>query len=120
MLQKIGKFLYFRGVNRKTTIKKQLISGCLLAVFLFISIVKISHTHETIDATNFPNTIEHVETSSSCSICDYHFTKDADFEVPIFILAKPQTFLVTYTSYQSRITSSIGLNYADRGPPALS
>jgi len=100
------------------TIKRQLIAGCLLLVFSFIIAAKLFHSHETITTTNVSSHIEGVEKSSDCAVCDFHFSKDADAAYQyVFepVLPFNSTFLV---SFQSEDASSIGLSYADRGPPA--
>jgi hypothetical protein len=106
-------------VNPKTTIKQKLIAACLLAVFLVITVVKLFHSHEALDAVQFSSGIEQVEQSSDCSICDYHFTKDTDYSVVAFVSKSPELISLIQICYESRITSSIGLSYTDRGPPAL-
>ena len=91
----------------------------MLAVFLVITVVKLFHSHEALGAVNYSSGIEQVEKSSDCSICDYHFTKDSDYTVVEFATKTPEFISFIQICYESRITSSIGLSYADRGPPAL-
>jgi hypothetical protein len=112
-------FLYFRTVNPKTTIKQKLIAACLLAVFLVITVVKLLHSHEALGGSHYSLGIEQIEKNSDCSICDYHFTKDTDYSVVVFATKSPEFISVTSICYESRITSSIGFSYADRGPPAF-
>ena len=106
-------------MNPKATIKRKLIAACLLVVFLVITVVKLFHSHEASGAVNYSLDIQQIEKSSECSICDYHFTKDTDYSVVAFAPKSPEFISVTQICYESRITSSIGLSYADRGPPAL-
>jgi hypothetical protein len=106
-------------VRPKATIKRQLISASLLAVFLVITCVKLFHSHGALGETNYSMDIEHIEKNTDCSICDYHFTKDTDDSVETFASNNPEFICFTSICYESRITSSIGLSYADRGPPAL-
>lgn len=90
----------------------------LLMVFLFIHVAKAVHRHEG-TTTGFSFELK-VQKSSDCAICDYHLTKDADLHSAT--IAPAQNFCsagCTIISYQSRLTSSIGLSYSDRGPPAL-
>jgi hypothetical protein len=107
-------------VNSKASIKQKLIAACLLAVFLLITGAKLFHSHGALGAANYSLGIEQIEKSSDCSICDYHFTKDADFSVIKFAPESIHFISYIHICYESRITSSIGLSYADRGPPALS
>jgi hypothetical protein len=105
-------------VNKNVNIKRQLIAAGLLVVFLFITLTKIIHSHETNFTSESSSHVEQVVKSSHCSICDYHFTKDTDFQSTTFVLQKVEASCVSPVFYQSRITSSIGLSYSDRGPPA--
>ena len=87
-------------------------------VFLFIHLAKAVHTHEhTAKAFSVEQT---VQKSSDCPICDYHITKDADCQT---ILFSPGSDILSIcydcVAYKSRITTSVGLSYSDRGPPVL-
>ena len=90
----------------------------LLMAFLFIHVAKAVHRHEN-TALAFSFDLK-VQKSSDCAICDYHITKDAD--LPLVSFSSTQHTLPAYytvNAYQSRLTSSIGLSYTDRGPPAV-
>jgi hypothetical protein len=107
-------------VNKNATIQKQVTAFFLLAVFLFIHAAKVLHSHESNAASCQEwNATTLLEKSSHCSICDYHFTKDAHNDVVQIVLTPKQQPSLYFISYQSRKTSSIGLNYADRGPPVI-
>ncbi len=87
-------------------------------VFLFIHVAKAVHKHADV-ATGFAFGLK-VEKTNDCPICDYHITKDADWHT--VVCSPAPLVLTTYThiiAYQSRITSSIGCSYTDRGPPVL-
>jgi hypothetical protein len=102
----------------KTTIKQKLIAGCLLALFLFITISKLLHSHDALSDAQVSG-IEKVEAKSACPVCDYHLAKDVAFETTTFPLEKLQAPSSHFIFYQTRGSSSIGLSYADRGPPSL-
>jgi hypothetical protein len=106
-------------VNKKAIIQKQLTAFFLLVVFLFIHAVKVLHAHERNTSTCQEWSVSKVVEKGHCSICDYHFTKDAHNDFIIIELFHKQLPTLYFISYQSRKTSSIGLNYADRGPPAI-
>ncbi|HYE56199.1 MAG TPA: hypothetical protein VD996_15225 [Chitinophagaceae bacterium] len=105
-------------MHENTTIR-QLIAACLLAVFLFITLIKLFHSHETYPAS-VSASVEQVEKKADCAICDYHFTKDTDHQILSFYGTAQQPATIFCISYTSRTASSVGLSYSDRGPPALS
>lgn len=87
-------------------------------VFLFIHVAKAIHKHERPGIT-FSFQLK-VQKSSDCPICDYHIAKDGDLPVVLFSPAQnmlPGCYQII--PYQSQLISSIGLSYADRGPPVL-
>jgi hypothetical protein len=105
-------------VKRNYTILQKLLAFLLLMVFLFIHVAKAVHRHEP-TTTGFSFELK-VQKSSDCAICDYHLAKDADLHTAT--IEPTQNVLSAYcnmVAYQSRLTSSIGLSYSDRGPPAL-
>jgi hypothetical protein len=106
-------------VLKNVNIKKQFIAAGLLVVFMFITVVKLFHSHDTHFAPHSSSHLEQVVKDADCSICDYHFTKDTDFQNATFASQMAEVPRVVPVFYQSRTTSSVGLNYADRGPPAL-
>jgi hypothetical protein len=106
--------------GRSTILKGKLAALFLLVVFLFIYVVKVFHHHEhTGTAQLFNKEAQQIVKSNHCSICDYHLAKDSPGEIPILDLTLPQQQSFYFDFYQSRTTSSIGLNFSDRGPPAL-
>jgi hypothetical protein len=107
-------------VKRNTSIlKKQIIASLLLAVFVSIQITKAVHTHDSTDCSSLFSAKVQVQKSNDCSVCDYHFTKDT-FLHTSFLETQPKVYVNRYyNSYQSRVTSSIGLTYTDRGPPVI-
>lgn len=112
-------FPYFRYVNKKATIRQQLTAGFLLAVLLFISVARLLHSHDTTPPAAFSGQAVQVSASAECAVCDYHFTKDTDHHEIGLAIETPLPVTSFNCCYQSRTTSSIGLNYADRGPPSL-
>jgi hypothetical protein len=111
-------FLYLRPVKRNNTILQKLLAFLLLMVFLFIHVAKAVHRHERA-ATGFSFELK-VQKSGDCAVCDYHLTKDADLQTANIESAQDVlSASCNIVCYQSRLTSSIGLSYSDRGPPAL-
>lgn len=118
MLQIFGTIPYFRDVNSKKTIQQQLLAVCLLTVFLFITMIKLVHSHESLSFSKFSSYLEQGEKSTDCSICDFHLAKDAEIPNLGFVPEKTEISNDSPVFYQNRKTSSIGLNYSDRGPPS--
>ncbi|HEX2536512.1 MAG TPA: hypothetical protein VHK69_22370 [Chitinophagaceae bacterium] len=105
-------------MNRKRTIQKRLTAMLLVVLFLFIHVGKVLHRHETGARSHAYPAAAQWEKGGDCAVCDYHFTKDADLALSLPPLPAPQyssTFLI---HYQKASVASIGLPYADRGPPA--
>jgi hypothetical protein len=118
MLQR-GIFPYFCPVNKSVAIKEQFIALLLAAVFLFIHIGKVLHTHENKIPSEAGYKTEQVSKTAECSICDFHLTKDTEQNFAAVIVSKLPIPKQEFLSYQSRTASSIGLTYTDRGPPAV-
>lgn len=92
----------------------------LLGIFISIHVVKAFHTHQPITTSaKSQDAAEHVKASTDCTVCDYHFTKDGFSEIASIESIVNHFYVSTYPFYQSHISSSIGLHYSDRGPPAL-
>lgn len=106
-------------MKNKSTIQKQVLAACLLAVFLLITGAKLFHTHGAAGHTADSSYTEQVAKGGDCQVCDYHFSKDTDHLRDVFTPAKPLALSSKDISYESRTASSIGLSYSDRGPPAL-
>ena len=106
-------------VNKTATIKKQGIAFLLMAVFLFIHAGKLLHNHEQRFTAENSLTSEQVAKSADCSVCDFHLATDADGDVSFVTLSKHRLIKPQPFSYQSRTSTSVGLRYADRGPPAF-
>jgi hypothetical protein len=96
-----------------------MLAGCLLAVFSFISLLKLFHSHDNASTSCIYTHVHQAEKAVNCSVCDYHFAKDAEHVFSAHAAPGEQAPLVYLISYQSRAASSIGLGYADRGPPAI-
>jgi hypothetical protein len=105
-------------VKRKKTIIKKLLAFSGLVLFLFIHVAKAVHKHDKNGVKFSSGTKVHL--STDCPICDYHITKDADLPTEDLLPEKETHFTCYHNTYFSRLTSSIGLSYADRGPPAQS
>lgn len=98
---------------------RQLAALFLIAVFVFIHIVKVFHSHGNLTSHQVSKNTDQVKKSGVCFICDYHFTKDND-HVNNFHAANPQfQNSAEYIFRLPRTTSSIGLVFSDRGPPFL-
>ena len=110
--------LNFGLVKRSSSIRRTFSALALLLVFLFIHAVKAVHTHDNLSQVKIGKDLLQFDKSSDCAICDYHFTKEALASFPEF-----QTTLLEHTTshpvlFQTEPTSSIGLSFSDRGPPA--
>jgi hypothetical protein len=105
-------------VNKKATIQRQLIAGCLLVVFLFITGARLFHSHETKPATRYSFGVAHVEETSDCAICDYHLAKDAYHLTGFLQVKKAGPLVSSHCSYNTPFVTSIGSASSGRGPPA--
>jgi hypothetical protein len=112
-------FCIFATVKNKSTIKHQILAAGLLAVFLLITAARLFHTHGSTSRLADSSYSAHVHNNTDCPVCDYHFAKDTDQPAPAVMQAKQWAVVTPVASYTSKATSSIGLSYSDRGPPAV-
>ena len=105
--------------KRKIIWLPKLLAGCLLALFLFIQVVKALHHHDIKQtfAKEIPSG-KHVEAKTECAICDYYFAKDANAKTASIQLESPVILSPFYTDCLSKKLTSIGLSSTDRGPPS--
>jgi hypothetical protein len=106
-------------MDKTSILQKQVIAFLLAGVFFFLHVGKVLHTHEAGIAAEETSGTSQVSNNADCSICDYHFSKDAGQQTFSIETSQPVFNSVEPSLLQSRIISSIGLNYPDRGPPAL-
>lgn len=109
-------------MNKKRTILlQQIFAGFFLALFLFIHIVKFTHTHTTAHpAEKGYSTISKASNSGNCSICDYQVAKDAHHFHDFYVVTGPVKKLCTYASYHTPFVTSVGATSSGRGPPSFS
>lgn len=105
-------------MNRPATITHRLLAACLLAVFCWITGVKLFHTHHPDRFVLIPGG-EQLEQDPGCVICDYHIAQDADATQALQPALHQCWFQQESALYRGHFTSSIGLAYSDRGPPAI-
>jgi hypothetical protein len=97
---------------------RQFAAALLLLVFVFIHLGKALHIHRHSVQQYRTEAAQEFKVANDCAVCDFHFSKDGD-PVPVAItFAAPVGFSNFTCCYQSFNTASIGLVYADRGPPA--
>jgi hypothetical protein len=106
-------------VRGKSTIKHQILAAGLLAVFLLITGAKLFHTHGSLNHLADSSYNAYADSNVECPVCDYQFAKDTDHSAPAIMQAKQWAVSEAVTFYTNRTTSSIGLSYTDRGPPAV-
>ncbi len=115
------KTFTFVFVNkRKPIVLQRLSAGVFLAFFLFVHVVKAAHQHDGVQTIN-KELSGHAQVSSStdCSICDYHLTKDSyHFNEALQVKATEPVF-ISYSFYNTPFVTSIGSTSSGRGPPAL-
>ena len=76
------------------------------------------HTHTVASATNLSMDDERIEKMTDCNICDYHLSKDA-VVTSLYVQSEHTIWANNYVLFYKTYTpTSIGLSYADRGPPA--
>ena len=107
-------------MNGKKTIRKRSIYAAFgLALFLFVHAGKCLHVHEkTVAASLKTEGVVLTEKGADCSFCDFHFARDSDAPPVIAGLNRSTLYPETFLLFKSRITSSVGLSFSDRGPPA--
>jgi hypothetical protein len=105
-------------LKKASYISKQVIAFLLLGIFVSIHAVKMLHTHTDTEAAQLQFDGDLIEKKGGCNICDYHLTKDAVTVASSFDLAQLHHANVSSSFYKRHPFSSIGLYYADRGPPA--
>lgn len=90
-----------------------------MVILSVVFIVKTIHHHDCYKTYLLSENSDQVSSNEDCPICDFHFTKDIEILTTAF--SPIENFTVTHflSFYQSIKTSSIGLNYSDRGPPAF-
>jgi hypothetical protein len=109
----------FDFVNRKKIVTTQKLSAILLvAIFSFTYCIKAFHSHD--NDLQFSGTGHQIEKSNECPVCEFQPVKDSDHAMAEITLLNPKAQCDAFPFYQSNFTSSIGLSYSDRGPPALS
>lgn len=112
--------LYLFSMKSPRHILRLVTAVFLLGIFISIHVAKALHTHSIVSTVSkLADETEKVQASSHCATCDYHFTKDSYSETATITLITPQLYSPVSLFYKSYISSSIGLHYSDRGPPAL-
>ena len=107
-------------MGRNRTILQYVTALLLLVVFLAVHVGKALHTHNAVEtAINISIETKHTINSPDCSTCDYQLTKDSDLDFYTITVSIEQEPILHIITYQSRHTASIGLCYADRGPPSI-
>jgi len=114
------RFTIFDPVKSKKTIgRKELTAVLLLIAILLIHIVKVFHTHPLPGFSDHHATTVVLQKADDCLICDYQFTKDTYYSIPLSAITAQPVSTVFSMFYSSRTPSSTGLNYTNKGPPAF-
>ncbi|WP_207515278.1 hypothetical protein [Longitalea luteola] len=111
---------YICIVKDMTIIKKQFIAGLLAALLLMVTGVKFFHTCSEEDEVKIASQLDKLSNHTECAICEFHFTQDVDLTITAPSI-DPISFSIhkAFTYSPNNFTSSIGLSFSDRGPPAL-
>ena len=120
-LQKLNS-LIFAAVNKKRTILlQQIFAGFFLALFLFVHIIKFTHTHTIVPAAEKGYSKSNKASGSgNCSICDYQVAKDVHHFHDFYFVTVPAKRLFTYASHHTPFVTSVGATSSGRGPPSFS
>jgi hypothetical protein len=119
-----GKFPIF-GLMYKTkhTPTRQLVALLLMAVMVFVHVVKVLHTHSRQDIASFckqENTITQAHAAESvCSICEFQLAKDVPFIGQPFLVIAPVHFSPTYSRLLTAIHPDRFFIVDSRGPPSV-
>jgi hypothetical protein len=107
-------------VIRKTSLlTKKFPAAFLLMVLLAIHVAKLVHTHEPIDHIDCNTQQIQIAQDNDCPVCEYQFTKDADFSFS----RNNQETVVNFSSFSPHNTASpvisFCLGFEGRGPPSI-
>jgi len=97
---------------------KKIIAGLLLALFLFIQVVKVFHTHDKTDISHGHNRVAIQSNSNTCPICDFQLSKDSELPA-VFLATVSFSFLQTDpVIFSSSCSYGVAASIPGRGPPA--
>ena len=97
-------------------------AAVLLALFIFIHVVKTFHTHEYSTALLSKPTGKNacvLKTNFSCPICDFQLAKDGDTHISVLQIVCPVSFISSYYHYELPQSISFSIVFSVRGPPSF-
>ena len=97
---------------------KRLMASLLIILFVFIHVVKAYHSHETAATLSHSSSNEFTKAKVDCAICKYHFVQDGALLFCQPIVATPAPLIAVYFNFSARLTTSVGLLSANKGPPS--
>jgi len=110
--------IYVCIMFKKESILKQFIAGCLLLVFVSIHWSKLLHVHDHDKLLNKHSTCSTVlEKKASCAVCEYHLITEECINGDIVPKPAVAYYTPSFCFRSVQTVSSVGLSYADRGPP---
>lgn len=106
-------------MNKAATLKRQLIAGVFVAIFLVINIAKIFHGHVHTPACQNELSQKQVVKNSSCAACEFLFAKNAELPSvnPAFHAIVLYFSSITYYLVSNNSVAVITKVY--RGPPVI-
>lgn len=94
---------------------KQLAAAALLMLLVFIQLGKAIHTHTTVDALKA--NVKAASFQNACTVCDYHFAKDADNYTASYHLIQLEQQPSSFNIYVVEACKSLHHFSQLRGPP---
>lgn len=94
-----------------------------MAVMLFVHIVKLVHTHASLDQSRHVKQEDSISKAAPvhdyCGICEFQLAKDASFTGEVLLVIAPVSSAPTYTRLITAINPDRLLLPDGRGPPAV-
>lgn len=104
---------------------KQTTAAFFLLVLLAVTTVQVSHNHASGLASPNKNkaagfsACDNLNTNSSCFICDYQLTKDADNSHATYLINRSFALHITALASYTFTAQSIYPVFETRGPPSV-
>ncbi|MEO6136020.1 MAG: hypothetical protein ABIP35_12755 [Ginsengibacter sp.] len=97
---------------------KRITASLLIGLFVFIHVVKAYHNHEAVVTHTHSSSNEFMKVKADCDICKYHFVQNGALLFCQPIVASPSSLGNVYFTSSARISTSVGLLSANKGPPS--
>lgn len=96
---------------------KRITASLLIVLFVFIHVVKAYHNHDAAVTHTHSSSNEFMKVKADCDICKYHFVQDGALLFCQPIVVPPSPLMNVYFTLSTRVSTSVGLLSANKGPP---